>query len=83
MLGITFAVHLLAVCRMNRFWDVAAAFYDNRYYLGIASVIRNWHFAGATVWHFWGFPYAIAATSKLFAIQGLTPSSNSLRGVFC
>jgi len=73
MLGTMFAVHLWAICRVSSFWGRAATWFDNECYLELVTTIRNWYSPGADITqHFWGFPYAIALVSKLFAIQGLT-----------
>jgi len=72
MLVMMFVLHLLAVCRVSNFWD-AADWLDNASYIEIARTIRQGHPAGG--WfphHFWGFPYAIAAVSKLLGIRELT-----------
>ncbi len=72
MLVTVFALHLLTICRVKNFWDVAAVWGDNGPYLGVVAIIRNWHFAGGErPWHFWGFPYAIAGISRLFSIPEL------------
>ncbi len=66
-------VHVLTVCRVRSFWDVAARQLDNGAYLQLATIIRNWHFTGEEMpHHFWGFPYAIAGVSNLFSISQLT-----------
>ncbi len=72
MFAMVYAVHLLTVCRVKNLWDLAAAWYDNPSYLKIAAIIRSGHSSAGWPWHFWGFPYAIAGISKLFAIQGVT-----------
>jgi hypothetical protein len=73
MQGTMFAVHLWATCRVGSFWSRAATWFDNEYYLELVTTIRNWHTPGTDITqHFWGFPYAIALVSKLFAIQALT-----------
>jgi hypothetical protein len=72
MLATIFVLHLWTLWRVRNFWDVAAFWGDNRPYLRIVDIIRNWHFSGGErPWHFWGFPYAIAGISKLFSIPGL------------
>lgn len=72
MVVLMFALHLVMVCRVATYWDVAGRWFDNRSYLQIAAIIRNWHFVGQTApQHFWGFPFAIAAISGLFHISPL------------
>src|ERR1035438_651799 len=72
MLATMFAIHLLAVCRVSGFWELATQHSDDMDYVEIAGIIRNWHFAGGPLpGDFWGFPYAIAAGSKLFSIPEL------------
>jgi hypothetical protein len=72
MFAMVFFLHFWTLCRVRNFWDVAAYWSDNEPYLGIVTIIRNWHFSGGErPWHFWGFPYAIAGVSKLFSIPGL------------
>lgn len=72
MLAMMFTLHLLTVCKAGSFWKVAAGWFDNPYYLEIVTIIRNWHAPNADIaQHFWGFPYAIAAVSKLFGLRGL------------
>jgi hypothetical protein len=72
MLAMMFTLHLLTVCKAGSFWEVAAGWFDNPYYLEIVTIIRNWHAPNADIaQHFWGFPYAIAAVSKLFGLRGL------------
>jgi hypothetical protein len=70
--AVVFGLHLLTVCRVKNFWDLAAGCDDNGPYLEIAAIVRNWHFpGGATPFHFWGLPYAVAGVSKLFSIPEL------------
>jgi hypothetical protein len=72
MFAVVFALHLLMVCRVSNFWDVAAGWGDNGPYLEIADIIRRWHFAGGAVsCHFWGLSYVIAGLSKLFPMPEL------------
>jgi Gpi18-like mannosyltransferase len=72
MVATVFAVHLLTVCRVRTFWDVAASWLDNPDYLDVVTIIRNWHFSGTEMpRHFWGFPYAIAGISKVFSVPEL------------
>ncbi len=72
MLALMFALHLLTVCRVRNFWDLVISRTDDKDYVAVATIIRNWHFSGgpALAW-FWGFPYVIAAFSKLFSMPGL------------
>jgi Gpi18-like mannosyltransferase len=73
MLGMMFAVHLWATCRVGSFWGRAATWFDNQCYLELVTIIRDWYSPRADIsQHFWGFPYAITLVSKLFAIQALT-----------
>lgn len=63
----------MIVARAKNFWDVAAAWGDNQFYLAVAAIIRNWRFSGGVLPQpFWGFPYAIAGISGLFRIPALT-----------
>ena len=72
MLAAVFAAHLLAVCRVKSFWEVVASWGDNQDYLDIVTMLRQGHFSGGPLpSHFWGFPYAIAAMSKLFSMPEL------------
>jgi hypothetical protein len=72
MLVMMFVLHLLAVCRVTSFWE-AADWLDNTSYIEIARTIRQGHSAGGSFpHHFWGFPYAVAAVSKLLGIRELT-----------
>lgn len=69
LLAVVFALHIATVCRVRSFWDVASTWGDNPEYLRVATMIRQWHFSGGeTPADFWGFPYAIAAVTKLLAI---------------
>jgi hypothetical protein len=66
MFALMLAIHLLAVLRMGNFWERATPWFDRSDYLKIAATIRAWHSAGGPIpQHFWGFPYAIVAVSKL------------------
>jgi hypothetical protein len=69
MLGVMFSLHLVAVCRVRSFWEMPDVWFDRKYYLEIATMIRQGHFAGGPIpQFFWGFPYAIAGISKLFSM---------------
>jgi hypothetical protein len=72
MLATMFTVHLWAVCRVSRFWELATLRSDDMDYVEVAKIIRNWHFSGGPLpGDFWGFPYAIAGASKLFSMPEL------------
>jgi hypothetical protein len=72
MFALVVVVHVLAVCRVRNFWDVAAGWLDNQYYLHIATMIRTWRRPVEGVpHHFWGFSYAIAGVSGLLSISQL------------
>jgi hypothetical protein len=71
MFAMVFAAHLLAVCRVKDFWEVASNWGDNPPYLDIVRIIENGRYSGEKIWHFWGFPYAIAGISKLFSMPGI------------
>jgi len=65
-------IHVLTVCRVAHFWDAALRSYDTGQYLRLAAFIGSWGSRGGRVpYHFWGFPYAIAAVSKLLPISQL------------
>lgn len=67
------AVHILIVCRLGNFWELAAGHLDNASYLEIATIIQQGRVSGVEMpQHFWGFPYTIAAISTLFGMSGMT-----------
>lgn len=69
MLGMMFAVHLIAVCRVQSFWEMPGVWFDRMDYLEIATIVRQRHLSGGPLpKFFWGFPYAIAGVSKLFSM---------------
>ncbi len=47
-------------------------FGDNSAYISIAAAIRKWDFRGVFVKHFWGYPYFMAAISKLTGVSDRT-----------
>lgn len=72
MLGSMFALHLLAVCRVTDFWELATSCTDDMDFVAVAAIIRNWHFSGGPPpANFWGFSYAIAGFSMLFSVPEL------------
>jgi hypothetical protein len=72
MLAMMFVVHLLTVCRVRNFWELAASRTDDMDYVAVTTIIRNWHFSGGVApANFWGFPYAIAGFSKLLSMPEL------------
>ncbi len=82
MLAMMFAVHLWTVCRVSNFWELVVSRTDDMDYVEVAQIIRNWHFSGGPVpANFWGFPYAIAGFSKLFAVPELMAAA--LISVLC
>jgi hypothetical protein len=73
MFAVVDAIHLLTICRVRNFWGVSLLWGDNAAYVQLADTIRHWSLSGEEITRFfWGFPYVIAAVSKLLAIQGLT-----------
>jgi hypothetical protein len=73
MFAVVDSVHLLTVCRVKNFWGVSLLWGDNGAYVQLANTIRQWRLLDENISRFFrGFPYAIAAVSKLLAIQGLT-----------
>jgi len=70
--ALALALHILMVCRVANFWNVASSWGDNPAYLQIAAIIRNWHHVSELLYpFFWGFPYAIAGASALFSIPSI------------
>jgi len=66
-------LYLLAVCRVENFWDVSIRWGDNAAYLDICSIIRNWQIPGvARPSFFWGLPYTIVGVATLLRIPDLT-----------
>jgi len=49
--------------------DAVYNFGDSHAYTSVASAIRNWNFAGLQVKQFWGYPYVMAAISKLTGLS--------------
>jgi hypothetical protein len=59
------AIFVVFTAAMTPYLALVEHFGDNPAYMSIAAAIRTWDFHGVFVKHFWGYPYFMAAISKL------------------
>jgi hypothetical protein len=64
--GMLFCATAIALHGWHR---LVLSFGDNDAYLNVAMAIRHWDFRGVGVQHFMGYPYAIAAVSRVLPLS--------------
>jgi hypothetical protein len=60
---VTAVLFVCTVVRLQNYASTVSNFGDSSAYTDIASAIQHWDFRGLHIKQFWGYPYAMAATS--------------------